>query len=116
VSTPSKNTAGRRGRLTAGIAVEGAVLAAAGATLGLAVAAACFRALESLPLPGGVSVAALSLSLDWRVLVAVLAIATVATLLITMASGVFGFRATVANVLRTRAGSTPRVTRRRGAG
>ncbi len=102
-----------RGRLIAGIAVEGALLATAGATLALPFAEACFGALESLRLPGGVSVATLSLSLDWRVLVAVLAIATIATLVITMVSGVFGFRATVANVLRTRAGSTPRVTRRR---
>ena len=102
-----------RGRLVAGIALEGALLAAAGAALAVPAAVVCFGALESLRLPGGVSVAALNLTLDWRVLASVLVIATIATLLITMVSGAFGLRATVGEILRTRAGSTPRVTRRR---
>ena len=102
-----------RGRLVGGIALEGALLAAAGAILGVPMAAACFGVLESLELPGGVSVAALNLSIDWRSLAAVLGVATAATLLITLTSGVFGFRVTLGSALRTRAGSTPRVTRRR---
>jgi predicted permease len=102
-----------RGQLVAGIALEGVLLAAAGAVLAIPAATACFGALESLRLPGGVSVAALDLSVDWRVFEAVVAIATTVTLLVTLVSGAFGFRATVANVLRTRAGSTPRVMRRR---
>lgn len=102
-----------RVRLARGIVLEGAVLSAAGAALALPAAVLCFGALSTLRLPGGVSVAALDLTLNRSVLAAVVLSAAAATLVISLVSGVFGMRASVANVQRTRAGSTPRLTRRR---
>jgi putative ABC transport system permease protein len=102
-----------RARLAAGIALEGGLLSALGAALSLPAAAACFGALRALRLPGGISIETLDLRLDTRVLAAVVIAAGATGVVIALVSGVFGFRASVANVMRTREGSTPQVTRRR---
>ncbi|HJR60289.1 MAG TPA: ABC transporter permease [Vicinamibacterales bacterium] len=101
-----------RGRLGRGIATEGALLAAGGAGLAIPVAWWLFRLIQVFQLPGNVSIDLLELSLDWGLLTVTIAAAAVAVLLIGLVAAVFGFRATVADALRSRTGATPRVTRR----
>jgi hypothetical protein len=71
-----------------------------------------FRLVRAFRLPGNVSIELLELSLDARVVAAVAAAAAAAVLLIAVIAGVFGFRADVADALRSRTGVTPRITRR----
>jgi predicted permease len=101
-----------RGRLARGIAIEGALLAAAGALFALPTAWWLFRLVRVFRLPGNVSIEVLELSLDARVVAAVAGAAAAAVLLIAVVAGVFGFRADVADALRSKAGVTPRITRR----
>jgi putative ABC transport system permease protein len=70
---------GARGRLAAELSRELAWVAASGVGAALLVAIWSLRALPALTLPGGVDLARLDLSLDWRVLAAGVAI-TVLTL------------------------------------
>ena len=101
-----------RRRLARGVAVEGAVLALAGALLALPVAAWLFDLVQTFQLPGDVSIELLELSLDRRVLGLCMAAAAIALLLIAIVAAGFGFRADVADALRARSGVTPRVTNR----
>jgi putative ABC transport system permease protein len=102
-----------RARLARGVALEGALLACAGALLALPVCAWLLAGVRVFELPGRISVDLLDLHLDARVLAAVIAAAVVATGLIAVIAGALGFSADVARALRARSGATPRVTRRR---
>jgi putative ABC transport system permease protein len=68
--------------------------------------------LRSFQLPGRVRLDDLTLGVDTSVLAASIVIAIVATLVISLVAGVFGFSANVADALRTQAGSTPALRRR----
>lgn len=96
-----------RGRLARGIAIEGALLAAAGSLAALPVAWWLFGLIRIFQLPGNISVELLELSLDARVLAVTIGAAITAVLLIALVAGVFGFRADVADALRARTGVTP---------
>lgn len=102
-----------RARLARGVAIEGAVLAAAGALLSLPVSLALFSGVRAFELPGRISLDLLGLSLDGRVLAAAAGGAAIATLVVALVAGVFGAAANIADVLRSRSGATPRLTRRR---
>ena len=101
-----------RGQLARGIAIEGALLALAGAVAALPVASWLFGLVQAFQLPGNVSIELLELSLDRRVLAICTGASAAAVLLIAMVAGVFGFRAAVADALRSRSGATPRVAKR----
>jgi predicted permease len=100
-------------RLASGIALEGAVLAAAGATLAVPLAWWLFGALRSYRLPGRVSIDRLSLGIDPGIILAAAAAAVAVTMLMALVAATTAFSANVADALRTRAGGTPRITRRR---
>jgi len=102
-----------RTRLAAGIALDGVLLAAAGAAAALPVAMWLFTGVRAFQLPGGVSIDLLDLHLDNTALVAALASAAVATMVMAMLAGVFGLTANTTAALRARAGATPRIGRRR---
>lgn len=101
-----------RAQLARGVVIEGAILTALGACLSPLVAWWLFSVVSTFQLPGGIALGLLDLSLDRRAVVVVLSAAAAATLLIAAVAGVFGFRADVADSLRSRVGSTPRVGRR----
>lgn len=101
-----------RGRLAHGIVCEGALLAVAGAALAIPVAWWLFRLVQAFQLPGNVSVEQLELSLDTRAIAVTIGAAAAAVLLIGLVAGAFGFRANVADALRSRVGATARTTRR----
>lgn len=100
-------------RLARGVALEGALLALAGAALAVPIAQVLFAAIRGFQLPGGVALEPLDLEIDPLLVVTASGCAVAATLLIALIAGVFGFRTNVADGLRARAGATPRVTRRR---
>jgi putative ABC transport system permease protein len=102
-----------RWRLVQGVAIEGALLSAAGAALALPVAIWLFDGVRGFQLPGRVSIELLDLTLDSRLLAAAAACAMLATLAIALIAGVFGFSGRLSERLRSRAGATPQVTRRR---
>ena len=102
-----------RGRLVRGVALEGLVVSCAGALLSFPVAHWLFALVRSFQLPGRVPLELLSLSIDWRVGLASIAGALMATLLIAILAGMFGFSGDIADALRARTGATPRITRRR---
>jgi predicted permease len=102
-----------RGRLARGIAVEGALLAGAGAALSLPMTAWFLSAVRAFQLPGGVSVDALDLALDRGVIISAAAAAAIVALVIASVGGLFGFSAQLSDVVRARSGATARLTRRR---
>jgi putative ABC transport system permease protein len=102
-----------RARLARGIGIEGAILAVAGAACALPVAWWLFAGARAFQLPGGVQIDLLELSLDVRIVGVAVVAALAATLLITMVAGAFGFSASLSDALRSRAGATPRLGRRR---
>lgn len=101
-----------RGQLARGVAIEGALLAGAGALAALPVASWLFGLVRAFQLPGNVSIALLELSLDRQVLTICAAASAAAVLTIALVAGVFGFRADVADALRSRSGATPRMANR----
>jgi putative ABC transport system permease protein len=92
---------------------EGALLTLAGVALAAPITSWLFSGLGTFRLPGGVDIELLELSADRGTLLALGGAAIVAMMLVALAGGVFGFSASVSDVLRVRAGSTPAVTRRR---
>jgi predicted permease len=100
-------------RLARGIALEGGLLTIAGAAFAPIVALALFGGLKQFQLPGRVEIDLLELSIDEQVMIAAVAAAIIATVLVAVVAGAFGFTANVAETLRSRAGATPRLTRRR---
>ncbi len=103
-----------RGRLVRGIAVEGGVLGVCGAALSLPIAVWLFTLLRAFQLPGGVTLSLLDLSLDRRALSAAAAAAVAVVLATALIASVFGFRASLAEAIRSRTGST-RLSRGRSA-
>ena len=95
-----------RGRLVRGIAMEGAVLGLCGAALSLPIAVWLFTLLRAFQLPGGVTLSLLDLSLDRRSLSAAAAAAVAVVVATALIAGVFGFRASLAEAIRSRTGST----------
>jgi putative ABC transport system permease protein len=100
-------------RLTRGIVLEGALLSIAGALLAPLVVLLMFGGLSRFQLPGRLGVDLLELSIDGGVLLAAASGAIVASLSIAVFAGAFGVSADLADVLRSRAGATPRTARRR---
>jgi putative ABC transport system permease protein len=101
-----------RARLARGIAMEGALLSAAGAVLAVPVAWWLFGGIRVFQLPGGVDIERLDLTIGARAVALATGAAVLGTLLITLIAGVFGFSADIGDALRSRAGATPRRTRR----
>jgi predicted permease len=103
-----------RRRLAAGVAVEGLLLAGAGAVLALPVSQVLFAGIRLFELPGSIRVDRLELALDDRVLTGSAAAAAIAVLLMALVASAFGARPEEAgDLLRAHAGATPRLTRRR---
>ena len=101
-----------RRRLATGVATEGALLAVAGAVVAVPIAWMLFRALGAFQLPGRVEIEQLDLQLGGSVFAASVTGAVGVTLLIALVASVFGFSASMADVLRTRAGSAAPSSRR----
>jgi predicted permease len=102
-----------RARLGAGIVFEGVALSAAGVLLAVPVAWWLYKVTVAYQLPGGVSIERLQLGIDVRAVVAAGSAAVFTALFISLIAAAFGVTASVADALRSRAGSTPRVRRRR---
>ena len=100
-------------RLAAGVALEGALLAAAGAALALPVSRMLFAGIQAFELPGGIRVDRLDLSIDGRVFAGMAAAAVASVLLMAAVASLFGLRRHIGDVLRSHAGATPRLSRRR---
>ena len=102
-----------RVRLAAGIALEGLLLAAAGALLALPISTLLFAGIQLFELPGGIRVDRLELGLDGRVLAGAATAAVVSVLLMAAVASLFGIRGGLREGLRSHAGATPRLGRRR---
>ena len=100
-----------RGQLARGVVVEGAILTGLAALFSPLVAWWLFSAVSTFQLPGGVALGTLDLSLDWSAAAVVLAAAGASTLMVAAVASVAGFRTDVADSIRSRAGSTPRIAR-----
>ncbi len=102
-----------RGRLARGVAVEGALVAIAGAILSVPAAAWFLGALSIFQLPGGVNIEVLDLTVNREVLASAAVAGAIAALIVASVGGVFGFSAQISDVLHARGGATARLTRRR---
>jgi predicted permease len=102
-----------RARLAMGVVLEGALLSGVGVALALPLSWWLLAGVRAFQLPGGIDIDLLEIPLDGRLLGAGIVSAMIATLLIALVAGVFGFSANVAGALRARAGATPRVGHRR---
>jgi hypothetical protein len=101
-----------RGRLARGIAIEGAMLSAAGAILAMPVTSWLLGGVRAFQLPGRVDIASLELAVDRAALFASAGAAVIATMFIAGIAGWFGFSANLGDALRSRSGVTPRLGRR----
>ncbi|HVW04620.1 MAG TPA: ABC transporter permease [Vicinamibacterales bacterium] len=101
-----------RARVAAGIAIEGLLLAVAGAALSLPVSQMLFAGLGTFQLPGGIGVNQLDLTIDGRVLAGVAVAGIASVLLMALVSSAFGLRRDPGDALRSHAGATSRMTRR----
>jgi putative ABC transport system permease protein len=101
-----------RGRFARGVALEGAILAAAGALAAIPIAAWLFGLVDVFQLPGGISVELLELKMDQRVLIACAAGSVSAVVLIALIAGVFGFRANLSDALRAKSSGSARLSGR----
>ena len=102
-----------RARLARGVAFEGAMVSGAGAVLALPTALWLFSLVGGFQLPGRVGVDQLGLQFDSRLAAALAAGALAASLLIGLVAGMFSLSTDPVDALRSRAGATPRLTRRR---
>jgi hypothetical protein len=102
-----------RRRLAAGVLTEGLLLAVGGVVLALPVSQLLFSGVQLFELPGGVRVDRLALALDARVLAGSAGAALAAVLLMAVVASLFGTRREAGDLLRSRAGATPRLARRR---
>jgi putative ABC transport system permease protein len=102
-----------RGRLSSGIMLEGALLSCAGTMLALPVSLWLLAGVRAFQLPGRIDISLIETPIDGRLFTVAAAAAIMATLVIAIVGGVFGFSADVTGALRARAGSTPRIGRRR---
>jgi putative ABC transport system permease protein len=102
-----------RTRLASGVLIEGAVLSIAGAALAVPASTWLVATLTSFRLPGGINLGQLEVAVDGRTLAAAALAALGATVAMALVAGGFSFSADVADALRARAGSTPRIGRQR---
>jgi predicted permease len=102
-----------RGQLAAGVTIEGALLSLAGVVLAIPLAGWLLNGVRAFQLPGGIDLERLAVGIDARAFVSAAACAVVVTLVITALAGIAGFRADISDALRSRAGATPRLSRRR---
>ena len=102
-----------RTRVAVGVALEGLLLAAAGAVLALPVSTMLFSGIRAFELPGGIRVDRLELSLDGRVLAGVAGAALLSVLLMAAVASLFGMRRGLGDALQSHAGATSGLTRRR---
>lgn len=102
-----------RARLAMSIVLDGAMLSGVGAALAMPVSWWLLAGVRAFQLPGGIDIGLLEIPIDGRLLGAGVAAAVIATLVIAFVAGVFGFSANITEVLRARAGATPRIGRRR---
>ncbi len=102
-----------RTRLARGIAMEGVLLAAAGALLAIPVSWWLFRGIGAFQLPGGIDISGLDLRVDARALAGAGSGALLASLMISLIAATLGITARAAESLRSRGGATPRIARRR---
>lgn len=100
-------------RLATGVAIEGIVLALAGAVLALPVSQLMFAGISTYQLPGDIRIAILDLSVDARVLAGAVGAAVASIVLIAGLASAFALRRDHCDVLRSHTGATPRITRRR---
>jgi predicted permease len=101
-----------RARVAAGIAIEGLLLALAGAALSLPVSQMLFAGLGAFQLPGGIRVDRLDLTIDGRVLAGAAVAGVFSVLLMALVASAVGLRRNLGDALRSRAGATSRMTRR----
>ena len=90
-----------RRRLARQLFIESLTLAMLGAGLGLLVAQALLRALAGFELPGGVSISALDVGLDGRVLLATLVLAVATTVVFGLVPALQATRPEIMGTLRT---------------
>jgi predicted permease len=102
-----------RVRLGAGVFVEGLVLATLGALLALPVSQLAFLGMAQFQLPGSIRMDRLDLALDGTVLLGAAMAAMLSVLAIAVLAGLMTARRNYDDVLRSHAGATPRVTKRR---
>ena len=102
-----------RTRLALGVALDGGLMAGAGAALALPVSWWLLAGVRAFKLPGGIDIGLLEIPMDGRLLGAGAAAAITATLVIALVAGVFGVSPQMADALRARSGATPRIGRRR---
>jgi putative ABC transport system permease protein len=102
-----------RARLARGIAMEGSLLAGAGALLAVPVSWWLFRGIGAFQLPGGIDIGRLELGVDARAVAAAAVAGLLVTVLISLIAATFGLTASASESLRSRGGATPRMTRRR---
>ena len=102
-----------RGRLATGVMLEGVLLTLGGVVLSVPLSVWMLAGVSAFKLPGGVDLALLELSAGMPTLIAAAGAAVVASALIGLVAGQFGRSADIGDVLRARAGATPRLTRRR---
>jgi predicted permease len=99
-------------RVAAGIAIEGLLLAVAGAALSLPVSQMLFAGLGAFQLPGGIRVDRLDLTIDGRVLAGAAVAGITSVLLMALVASALGLRRNLGDALRSHAGATSRMTRR----
>ena len=102
-----------RARLAAGIVSEGALVAGIGAALAIPLGLWLLIGLREFQLPGGVAMSVLRVRLDLSAVVVAVTAAFFATLLMAIVAAHVGLSASGAEALRSRAGATPRASRRR---
>ena len=102
-----------RRRLGGGVVCEGGLLALAGTAASVPVMIWLMAGLSAFELPGGVDLELLELSASLPVLGTAALAALGCTVVIGLVAAVFGVSGHIGDVLRSRAGATPRVTRRR---
>jgi predicted permease len=100
-------------RLARGVAVEGGLLAVAGAVLAIPIADWLFTLIATFQLPGRIEIERLDLSLDRSAWLMAAGGAVAVTWFSALLAGALGFGADTATALHARGGATARVTRRR---
>jgi predicted permease len=101
-----------RARVAAGVAMEGLLLAVAGAALSLPLSRMLFAGLGAFQLPGGIRVDRLDLTIDGRVLAGAAVAGVVSVLLMALVASALGLRRNPGDALRSQTGATSRLTRR----
>jgi predicted permease len=102
-----------RMRLIRGVLAESAWLSVAGLALAVPLTSFLLAAARTYELPGRISVDWLAMAVDLDVVLLAAAVVVMATTLIGLMAAGVGLGGQVADVLRARAGATPRLSRRR---